>query len=238
MSINTETIEGYISKWYKIKRDPNNFENGQIVSAPIFYQNREMYYMRPKTWNDEVTLIIDFVLKRHNELPDRYDHQSWVSKFPHLESDEELLGIIHKIRPAVILSDNPAESFIRGNIPKRNFLCLPIYGLVDENKNYKNIVDNFTVFRMKLLNIPNLFWLPEERNGLYSESCIDFDKCEVINEDLLIPKNFSLNDEVLNLLFYRFIKYVSGATYMDEENYWNIWEEYEGEGNKILKSAP
>jgi hypothetical protein len=129
-----------------------------------------------------------------------------------IRAGEELLAVRSKRRPAILLKP---ETFISNTVAKQlpsmgkkhlqerdTFLALPMFSTQTEE--YGSGVPPIMVARIKPLMYPQYFYLPQCTRFSQKESMVRFDRAQIIvsrDPAVLKPLNYSLTDEVLEVLF-------------------------------------
>lgn len=241
---NVEDVSSVITEdWYCEKADLKSYVIGQLAWAPVAYREEErIRFIREGKWDTSETQMITGALRKRERIEekDKFKHK-WTSLDPPISNDEEMICFVHKRRLVILLAT--LESYtINGDISgERYFMCLPKYTIIDDKGNLKNKVKELSVKKVKLLNVPNLLWLPSGNrvidNTNITESFINFDSCQVFSEGHIRPLRIYLADKVVNLLSYRVYKYMFGIGCVTEDRWSEMWEIVEQDGRESINDA-
>jgi len=209
-----------VDEWYEERKGQPPYSLGAVCVAPSPYLVSDIYAVRcdhydpadPGSAYYSVTPISTRVLGKTPTAFHQHPHHALG-----LHKDEELMVAKAKLRPVVILS---AEMDLRqaglGSLLRKRieecFVCAPIYSIYGPRGESKLAAD--FVDRMRRLEWPYFFPLPESKEFGRKESFLRFDRLSVISKGNLDGTRTWVSEDgmlfVLSWLWY----YLTGE--MDE----------------------
>lgn len=186
----------------------SSIEPGQLFLAPMPFllgSNVPLlkldYYDRDKPENSSYTIEhVDTQSFKPEDIDPIYQLK--------LSSKDFVVGVAHKFRPVIVLSQEMPSWRDYGRTYATCFLVVPLYRTKNDAGNYK-FSEEF-MLRVQAYEYPTLFYLPEDNEYGISESIVRFERIAAINRDLLKPMPVSLSDDALYCLTHWF-HYFLGA---------------------------
>jgi len=132
---------------------------------------------------------------------------------PRLEIDEEFVVVRAKRRPVILIAPRPEiinVERIRGGGKVNLNLCVvaPLYSIIDK-EGFAKYSEQF-VNRIRRLEFPNLFFIPENKENRIRYSICRLDCFQVCFTNHLEAMNICLSDEVLSVFQGQINFYLNG----------------------------
>jgi hypothetical protein len=182
---------------------PNEPAFGRIYRTACYYPHENLEFFRPIPTPEEAAIsqASRFIIRSAGG--DRFSH-GFPLAVPKLESNEEFIVVRAKPRPVVLLvPQQPIEgvttSGYGGKIWRKRCLVGQVFGLQDTASGKQEFNPDF-VDRIKLLEFPQLMFLPKQAGVLTVDSVLRLDECQSVFTPHLEHSGYGLTEHVRNLL--------------------------------------
>jgi len=192
-------------------RHRSSLRPGQIVWTYSLYNYENLEFWRPHSFDETSTRATSFEIC--SSAQDLFNRQIPLIS-PRLEIDEEFIVIKAKKRPAILITLPPPEvqlSVIRGGGKVNLKLCLlaPLFSI--ENAEGKTKYNLEFVNRVRKLQYPHFFFIPEYAETNIRNSLCRFDRIFSTFRTHLEPKDLCLTGEASDIFFSQLQSYLTGT---------------------------
>jgi len=195
----------------------SSVSRGQIFWTYVRYSTENLQFWRPKKLDDTKTCAAEFVIS--SSTADAFNRNIPLQA-PPLKINEEFIVVRAKKRPVILLSSEPEKieaREVRGGEKVNLNLCIvaPLYTVSDKDGFAK--YDEDVVNRTRMLEFPNLFFLPEYRRIRHSICRLDCIQACFSNH--MEATEVCLNNQVLNVFLGQVNFYLTGEYKGDYQVY-------------------
>jgi hypothetical protein len=176
-----------------------NFSRGQILRTHVYYATEDLNVWRPAKSDSTKTSASEFSIV---PPPENAFNRETPLYAPRLEVHEEFMVVRAKERPVLLIAPMPdlieAKKVRRGG--KINLhLCVaaPLYTVADKDGFSK--YDGEFINRIRRLEFPQLFFLPEHPKGLLRPCICRLDRVQSCYVKQVEPTNVCLSEQVLRV---------------------------------------
>ena len=179
------------------------FSVGQFFRTHAYYPHESLELWRPVPDPTEPTKTIATVFQIVPAGQDAF-RRSLPLQSPKLETNEEFLLIRAKWRPVLLLQPEIPLPEIdsrgyRGRVQRRRCLVGQVFGLADTKTGQAQFSPSF-VDRVRKMEFPQLMFLPQKAGLLDVDSILRLDELQSVFTPHLQATQYSLGDEVVNIL--------------------------------------
>lgn len=212
----------FIDEWFGsfYKKLPLGYHNeanfcfGQIFWTHAYYPHENLELWRPALDSTEPTKTIASQFRITPAGKDAF-RRNLPLHVPKLETNEEFIVVRAKRRPVVLVQTElplPGinNSGFRGKIQRRRTLVGQAFGLADAKTSAPEFSESF-VNRVRTMEFPQLMFLPQQAGVFEVDSMLRLDEAQSVFVPHLEATQFSLADEVANILLNQINFLLTGA---------------------------
>ncbi|HET8580807.1 MAG TPA: hypothetical protein VFL31_07395 [Nitrospiraceae bacterium] len=202
----------FIDEWFEenfYKKLPLGYHNdanfcfGQIFWTHAYYPHENLELWRPVIDPNEPTRTTAANFRITPAGQDAFK-RTLPLQTPRLETNEEFLVVRAKVRPVILIQTELPLAGVdnrgyRGRIQRRRTLVAQVFGLADAVTGEPQFNPAF-VDRVRRMEFPQLMFLPENAGVLKVDSMLRLDEAQAVFVPHLDATQFSLADEVVNIL--------------------------------------
>ena len=194
-------LDEIISPFYsKVTNASENLSRGRICWTHCFYTHENLEFWRPKDYEDETKTSAKYFYI-DTSSSDAFNRRAPLHN-PRLEINEEFIVARAKKRPVILIA-MPEKINIRsfrggGKIHKNVCLVAPLFGVEGIDGKAK-FPDEF-INRIRSMEYPHLFFVPEDAGGLIRHSICRLDSIQATFAPHLEYTSLSLSNEAIDVI--------------------------------------
>lgn len=169
---------------------------GELWRAPSVFIAQTSQVLRPNV--DNPSSLENIRYRIHSNPPDLFNHRPYYSvgfQAAGLQSDEEIVPVVVKRRPVLVLSKQlPEWNYSGGRLREDVFTVLPLYSFHDDD-------EPAFVRRIKQWEFPPLIHVPPQPNLGLQEGYFRTDRMYSVARGLMNPMHLEILEDARRIVF-------------------------------------